>query len=158
MDLQAMGAWGELLGGIASVVAALGVIGSLVFVGVQIKRNTAESQRQNASDFVERHFELVAPIALDADFARRWTKAGNAFDELDDAEQLQFVNYEWRAITSWNHYFNLRQRGLIPDYQWHELEWLFGFIGQRQSAKRAWQVFRSAYQPPFRAYMDEYLA
>jgi hypothetical protein len=61
-------------------------IGSLVFVGVQIKRNTAESHRRNASEFVGRHFQLVAPIALDAEIARRWLRTGEDFDSLDEAE------------------------------------------------------------------------
>jgi len=157
LDIETMSAWGELLGGVAGIIAALGVIGSLVFVGVQIKRNTAENHSRNASDFVGRHFELVAPIALDAEFARRWLRAGEAFDSLDEAEQLQFMNYEWRAITAWNHDFHLRRQGLIPDYQWNELEWLFRFIGQRQSTRRAWERFRPAYQPEFQAVMEQYL-
>jgi len=157
VDIQTMSAWGEFLGGVAGIIGALGVIGSLVFVGVQIRRNTAESHSRNASDFVGRHFELVSPIALDAEFARRWLKAGEAFDTLDEAEQLQFINYEWRAITAWNHDFHLRRQGLIPDYHWHELEWLFQHIGQRQSARRAWEVFRPAYRADFRDYMDQFL-
>jgi hypothetical protein len=36
MHIEVLGAWGEFLGGIASVVAAVGVVGSLIFVGIQI--------------------------------------------------------------------------------------------------------------------------
>ena len=37
MDIQTLGAWGELLGGIGGLVAAIAVVGSLIFVGLQVK-------------------------------------------------------------------------------------------------------------------------
>ncbi len=44
MDVQVLGAWGEFLGGVAGVVAALGVIGSLIFVGIQLREQSHEAR------------------------------------------------------------------------------------------------------------------
>jgi hypothetical protein len=46
MDIQTLGSWGEFLGGIGALVAALGVVGSLIFVGFQLRA----AARQSSAD------------------------------------------------------------------------------------------------------------
>ena len=150
MDIQDLGALGELIGSIAVVV-------TLIYLVKQIRHNTDETQISNSSVFLERQTSLVTPMAIDKEFCEQWLRAGSHFDELDEVEQQQFILYEWRALSTWSHFYQLHKKGLIADFQWHELLWNFEQIGQRGSIRAAWRVFREAYEPEFRAFMDGYL-
>ena len=61
MNIEQLGAWGELIGGIASLIAALGVVGSLIFVGLQIRHSAAATRgavRQSISDAQQSYYSL----------------------------------------------------------------------------------------------------
>lgn len=44
MDIQVIAAWGELAGGISGVVAAIGVIATLLYLARQVRDNTKSVQ------------------------------------------------------------------------------------------------------------------
>ena len=150
MDIQDLGAIGELIGSIAVVV-------TLIYLAQQIRQNTRQLHVSNSESFVDRHYNLVTPLAMDKEFLKKWKRAGSQFEELDEDEQDQFIMYEWRAITSWNHYHHLRQNGLVADSQWHELTWIIENVGQRESMRAAWKMYRESYSQEFRDFMDSYM-
>jgi hypothetical protein len=150
MDIQDIGAIGELISSIAVVI-------TLIYLARQIHQNTLATQASNSEAFVERHFTLITPMATDKEFCERWLLAGSDFENLDEIEQQQFILYEWRAISSWNHFFHLREQNLVADSQWSELLWLFQNIGKRGSVVAAWKAYRGAYSAEFRNFMDSYL-
>ena len=43
MDIQELAAWGEFLGGIGGLIAAAAVVGSLTFVGIQLRASVRQS-------------------------------------------------------------------------------------------------------------------
>jgi hypothetical protein len=52
MEIEVLGAWGELLGGISGLVAALGVIATLLYLARQIQQNTRAVQSTNFSTWI----------------------------------------------------------------------------------------------------------
>lgn len=52
----------DAISGLADVVSALGVIGSLIYVGVQIKKNTLETRRANARSTSHDHGSVINAI------------------------------------------------------------------------------------------------
>ena len=63
MDIQELGAWGEFLGGIGGLVAALGVIATLIYLARQIFQNTkmveSSSLQAWAASQMTGRFELI---------------------------------------------------------------------------------------------------
>ena len=53
MEIQTLGAWGEFLGGISGLVAAIGVIATLLYLARQIHQNTKSVQSANYSTWIE---------------------------------------------------------------------------------------------------------
>ena len=55
MDIQNLAAWGEFLGGIGGLVAAVAVVASLIFVGSQIRHsaNAAQATVRHAIGFAQ---------------------------------------------------------------------------------------------------------
>jgi len=77
MDIELMGAWGEFLGGIGGLVAAIGVIVTLLYLARQIQQNTKSVQSANFSTYLDsQHYTIeshmqIADIFEDAARQRR---------------------------------------------------------------------------------------
>ena len=83
-----------------------------------------------------------------------WEKGDKDFDRLDEVDRIRMLFFERKAIGLWYHDFQLHERKLLPDADWHEHTWVIQNIGRRQSIRAAWQAFRGAYEPAFQEFMD----
>ena len=67
MNWEAIGAVGEILGAIA-------VIGSLIFVGVQIRGNTRATQTAAAHNLTNTFNSVITNISGDPEMSRIWVQ------------------------------------------------------------------------------------
>jgi hypothetical protein len=90
MDLEALGAWGEFLGGIAGVIAAVGVMGSLIFVGIQLRQQNVEARRA-ATHGVSKEFRNISELIIaDPSLVAVFLEVlRNGFDELDETSGMR---------------------------------------------------------------------
>ncbi len=96
MDIQAIGAWGELIGGISGLVAAIAVVGSLVFVGLQVRNNTETlrlTARQAMLESVQRNGLCITEDAEFADIVVRGSKG----ETLGPVERLRMNQSDKRV-------------------------------------------------------------
>jgi hypothetical protein len=89
MPIEELGAWGELLGGIAGIVAAIGVMGTLLYLAVQVKANTAQVELARTSTMTassrQAMEQLVQPGASEVFIA-----GCEDFESLNDADKFRF--------------------------------------------------------------------
>ena len=74
-DITTLAAWGEFIGGIGGLVAALAVIASLVFVGVQIRSSVRQANIDSYTGVTELWTNFTASTAaseLAIPMARLW--------------------------------------------------------------------------------------
>jgi len=69
MEIHALGAWGEFVGGIASVVAAIAVVATLIYLARQIRQNTKSVQSSAYAAFIasnaavhQSHMQAIAVL------------------------------------------------------------------------------------------------
>ena len=139
------------------IVAAIAVIASLIYVAQQLHQNTDMMRVGNAQHFVDFNISLVGPIVANRELAKLWIKGGSDFETLDPIDKQRIVMLEWQAIAGWYNFFNLRQKHLMSDEQWHEVVWVFEHIGRRQAVREAWKTFKSGYDKSFQEFMAQYL-
>jgi len=147
----------EQLAYIARIVGVILLIGSLVYVGQQLRQNAEMMRANHANDFVHHTDGLVSPVITNREFAEFWIRAETDFDAFDDTDRRRIILFEWRALQAWHNWFNLHQRKLVSDYQWGELNWGFRHFGQRPSVRAAWKLFRGSYTKDFQEHMTQYL-
>ena len=142
---------------LAEIVGVGLVVASLVYVGRQLKQNT-EIMRQNAAGYyLGLQERLCGEVANNRELAEYWVKGESEFDSLDEVDRQRMMLFEWRAFTGWNQLFQLRQDGLVPDSQWHELLWSVKNFGRRQSAAESWVVFKGAFGKPFQDFVSKHM-
>src|SRR6476619_5886290 len=99
---------------ISQLVAAVGVILSLVFVGLQIQQNTRPLQRAEHNSTMEQWTVIRQAIAQNRDVAELMTVGIQGERALDAADQLRLEQMlqenAWAAFHIWDR----TQRGIFP--------------------------------------------
>jgi hypothetical protein len=104
----------EQISYLAQIVASLGVIVSLIFVGLQIKQNTAALERNEHNSTMEQWTVIRQAIAQNRDIAELMTAGLHGERALDAADQLRLeqmlAEHAWAAFHIWDR----TQRGVFP--------------------------------------------
>src|SRR5438093_6803975 len=99
---------------ISQLVAAVGVILSLIFVGLQIKQNTGALQRNEHNSTMAQWTVIRMAIARNRDIAELMTAGLNGERAMDAADQLRLeqmlAEHTWAAFHIWDR----TQRGIFP--------------------------------------------
>jgi len=96
----------EQLSYLAQIVASIGVIVSLIFVGLQIKHNTGALQRNEHNSTMAQWTVISQAIARNRDIAELMTAGLRGERALDAADQLRLeqmlAEYTWAAFHIWD--------------------------------------------------------
>lgn len=78
------------LANIADILAALGVIASLVFVGMQVRRNTLETRITNHQILSQRAIEWAENVSANQQVAEIYNKGLADYEQLTQVERIRF--------------------------------------------------------------------
>ena len=99
---------------LAQIVASIGVIVSLIFVGLQIRHNTGALQRNEHNATMAQWTVIRMAIAKDRDIAELMTAGIHGERAMDAADQLRLEQmlqeYAWASFHIWDR----TQRGVFP--------------------------------------------
>src|SRR5205809_648223 len=104
----------QQLSDLAQIVASIGVIVSLIFVGLQIRHNTGALQRNEHNATMAQWTVIRMAIAKDRDIAELMTAGLHGERSMDTADQLRLeqmlAEYAWASFHIWDR----TQRGVFP--------------------------------------------
>ena len=99
---------------LAQIIASIGVIVSLIFVGLQIKHNTGALQRDEHNSTMAQWTVIRQAIAQNRDIAELMTAGLHGERTLDAADQLRLEQmlqeHAWASFHIWER----TQRGIFP--------------------------------------------
>src|SRR2546421_5806808 len=104
----------EQLSYLAQIIGSVGLILSLVFVGLQIKHNTAALQRNEHNSTMEQWTVLRQAIAQNRDIAELMTAGLSGEKALDAADQLRLEQFLQEQAWASFHIWDRTQRGVFP--------------------------------------------
>jgi len=104
----------EQISYLAQIVASVGVIVSLIFVGLQIRQNTGVLQRNEHNSTMAQWTVIRMAIARNRDIAELMTAGLHGERVIDAADQLRLeqmlAEQAWAAFHIWDR----TQRGIFP--------------------------------------------
>src|SRR5947208_7336432 len=104
----------EQISYLAQIVASVGVVVSLIFVGLQIRQNTGALQRNEHNSTMAQWTVIRMAIAKHRDIAELMTAGLHGESAIDAADQLRLEQmlgeYFWAAFHIWDR----TQRGVFP--------------------------------------------
>ena len=96
------------------IVASIGVIVSLIFVGLQIRQNTGALQRNEHNSTMEQWTVIRMAIAKHRDIAELMTAGLHGERALDAADQLRLEQMLQENLWASFHIWERTQRGIFP--------------------------------------------
>jgi hypothetical protein len=150
----------EQLSYLAQMVASVGVILSLIFVGLQIRQNTGALQRNEHNSTMAQWTVIRMAIAKHRDIAELMTAGLHGERALDAADQLRLEQILQENLWASFHIWERTQRGIFPKgtFELAVGPHLIGLLGTVRG--EAW--WRSAkhagFIPGFVADVDAWLA
>jgi hypothetical protein len=149
LNWQAIGAIGELIGGVVVVV-------SLAFLAIQIRRNT-QALRLSAAEETNRSFTTYAAMFIQPGISRVYRVGLATPGELDDDELITF-NAVISTLFNFLHYhYTLRDSGLAVSSA-GGLGISALYVLRQPGGRQWWSRFRVAYDDEFQAYVDALLS
>ncbi len=157
MDIQELAAWGELIGGIGSFVAAIAVVASLLFVGSQVRANTKTMRlvaRQTLLDSLQRNsMAAVENSPLAETFV-----AASRNEEITPVQRLQLYQFLRSYTQSEQTYTYLRAQDFITEEQRQgQLSVLRKTVSQHYYPE-FWRRFSDEFEPEFAEVVDKMIA
>ena len=107
MDIMELGAIGELVGGVA-------VIGSLIYVGLQVRQGTAQARVQATNDALANILHAFDPCYLPGN-VEIFATGIDRYEELTGSELTIFRIMMYRAIHQFERIFSQYQAGSLDE-------------------------------------------
>src|SRR5207253_3323812 len=128
----------EQISYLAQIVASVGVVVSLIFVGLQIRQNTGALQRNEHNSTMAQWTVIRMAIAKNRDIAELMTAGLHGHRPLDAADQLRMEQMLQENAWASFHIWERTQRGIFPKgtFELSCGEYLCGLLGT--SAGAAW--------------------
>lgn len=90
MTLETLAAWGEFVGGIGGLVAAIAVVASLIFVGMQIKASVRQASVDSYSTITSLWTNFTNAVAANEDSWRVFHNGIRDYNALSDMDKSRF--------------------------------------------------------------------
>ena len=104
----------EQISYLAQIVASVGVIVSLIFVGLQVRQNTGALQRNEHNSTMAQWTVIRMAIAKHRDIAELMTAGLHGESALDAADQLRLEQMLQENLWASFHIWERTQRGIFP--------------------------------------------
>jgi hypothetical protein len=147
MEWDAIAAIGGLLG-------AVGVMLTVVFLAIQVRRNTAVAQSQAYQTACDALAEFAALIGQDAAISRFWRIGLSNPDVLEDNQSYQFALLGTSLLRRYENIFYHYQAGLIGDDSWAVHRNNVLWFSHRPGVQRWWKERRQTFSSAFRQYLE----
>jgi hypothetical protein len=115
MDIQALGAWGELLGGIGGVVAAIGVIATLLYLARQVQQNTRSVQSSAYAAFMSGNAAVHETHMRAAEILPLYFYGGTDEWDFESPDYMKFHGHATQIFMNFEMAFLFHMEGVVDD-------------------------------------------
>ena len=122
MDIQTIGAWGELLGGVSGLIAAIGVILTLLYLAAQIRQNTRSVQASTELEMLSAWNQLGAMRNESPELMSLYDRGRSGYENLDQEEIRRFEMLCYPQFNIYQALFHQYERGVLTKDVWEAQE------------------------------------
>lgn len=147
MTWQAVGAIGEVIGGI-------GVMVTLLYLALQVRHNTAEMRSAASESVTENLREWLLPMIRDPEVSRIWRVGAEGWEHFgaDDKARFFHITFVWLKTIEAAHYQYVR--GRLDPQVWRGWEGVVVSYLLAPGVQAYWCQRREGFSPSFRTYVE----
>lgn len=144
--------------GVAEAVAAFGVVGSLIFVGFQVRQNSTGLRHAAAQAHIAVFQDALSNVINSSDMAEIWWTGFEDPGKLKGPALLRFFLMGNKLLrTCQGMHWQWRQ-GVLDDGLFYSMNALLKDLAAAPGWQHIWSSRRHHFDPVFQNYMDEILA
>ena len=147
MTLQDLGNLGEFLG-------SIGVIGSLVYLAMQIRQNTRSVRSAAYQAAVASSVDTAARFATSEALSDAFWKGFRDYETLEGPERLRFGAYAYGLFRSYENLFYQHAQGTIESNLWVGFHNMLLRDLKMPGLVAWWDSQRNVFSPEFQNYVD----
>ena len=146
---------------ISEIVAAFAIVGSLIFVGLQMNQNTQAVEAQEDDSAYASWFALYQMVASTPDLADILVRGqSGGLEALSEAEKMRFSNFYYGHFTAWEQNY----RTWVRDTSIWDIVWLRTSIDEtikvregrnNRGSSELWAQTKQLYTQEFVAWVDQ---
>jgi len=140
---------------VAEIIAAVAVVLSLVYVGLQINQNTAAVQASTHLSLIAYGRDQAEILVTNPDLAALVAKANAAPSTLTKLEKDRFFEFTTWTMSVWEAAFLFWKDGLMNDNLWTAYEAYYGELSQHPGMKLFWKETREIWEKEFMQHVDK---
>ena len=147
MDIMELGAIGELVGGVA-------VVASLVYIGVQIRQNTAATRAGTALEASRLYSDFHATVNQTPDLAGIYGRGTADFSALNEDERARFLWLTSHSLYIIEGLFRQFELGFLERETWEPFEQLASGVIGTEAGALWWNASMSLHSKRFRKHIE----
>jgi hypothetical protein len=148
----------EELALIAEIVGGIGVIASLIFLGIEIRRQRRQSSLQAVNELTAQWSELMTSLHESHELAEIWLKGHRDFDALNGISKLRYGAYFGRFLRNSESLFLHLQADTLDPMVWRGIERAIRDIIILPGAQTWWGTRKHWYTDHFQELVDDLIA
>jgi len=142
----------------AEILAAIGVIVSLIYLGQQIRSQTLETRLAFASELVNQLNLIYSDLSTDAQLSELWVKGLQEFGALSPPERARFSAFAGRLLRIVEAVFHQYRCGRIDDTVWKGIDASVKDLCLYPGMRDWWGSRAHWFSGEFNEHMKSYLA
>ena len=143
------------LGNIGELVGAIGVVASLIYVGLEVRRNTTALRAQAHESVVAGYMTSVQLFNDHAEVMAKGLSSSYAeFQHWPAPEKLIFFGNMYCFFKHFEQLYAQYGRGLIAEDEWDAWNEHVRMQFHQPGTQWWWQLRRASFAHPFRAYLE----
>ena len=142
---------------IAELAAAVALIISLIYVGIQVKQSTKATQAATVQSYVDTMNGYVGLINSSRSLAKVLHGGANGLDNLQDEEVIQFCAFHDQCFITFEAFYFEWKHGLLVRQLWDTYRHVIVSLLMQPGQQEYWQNRKHWYADEFQRYVEELL-
>lgn len=143
---------------VSQTVAAFALVGSLLFLGLEVRHRNLESRYRSSEDSLQKLRDVELHMCGDADRARLWLSGLHDYEGLAPVDKVRFQLTAHMALKANESFFLAYQEGrLTRDLYEPEAQHQADFLAY-PGFQTAWDMRKQYFHEAYRQWVDEMIA
>jgi hypothetical protein len=144
----------ETINALAQLIAAVGVIGSLFYLGAQIRQSTRSMRAVVVDSLAQSVADIIRPMTQDLELVRAFSAAVEDWYGATEDERARVLVVLLSAFKLFENAWFQQREGTLGPEQWEGWDVYIRSYYHRPGVKTWWSMRRSIFAPGFRNYIE----
>lgn len=139
----------------AEIVSALGLVISLIYVGIQVTDNTSAMRSETASNASTEFIDWYTHMSGDPKLMDVWLRGVTEPDSLDEQESLRFVFLLHIIMLQFQNNYYLVEEGTLDEKMLLAINNTLSTIRGTPGFAMYWSLRRDLFNPEYQAFVEQ---